>query len=394
MKNSPSSKRKAKVARGIARLNIGGPSRQACFLHTRLADTFETVLITGRLDEGEGDMSFLLESDRGVYQLGSMSRPLKFWDDLVSAFRFYRILRKERPDILHTHTAKAGALGRVAALFARTPLRVHTYHGHVFSGYFPPLKTKAFIAIERMLNCFTDRVIAISQSQATDLCELYKVVPRNKVTVVRTGHDLSAYEQLEPTREFRQRLGLPLDAIIVVWAGRMVPIKNVGLLAQVIRNCVSLPDLHFAIVGDGSDRHVLEESIGNVGNVTLLGWHSDMANIWKAADIALGTSINEGTPAAFIEAMAAGKPFVSTAVGGVVDLTVAPVADRRGCIEAANCMLAPPSAEVIVECLRALATNAELRKRMGTAGRKFVFESYDREMLSAQITDLYQELLS
>src|SRR5579864_4444953 len=123
-----SAQRTIKIARIIGRLNVGGPARQACFLHQNLSDTFQTLLITGRLDAGEGDMSYLLQSERGVYWVGSMSRPVKFFSDLASAWKIFRILRRERPDIVHTHTAKAGAVGRLAAVLARVPRIVHTYH--------------------------------------------------------------------------------------------------------------------------------------------------------------------------------------------------------------------------------------------------------------------------
>jgi len=142
--------KRLKVARIIARLNIGGPAIQACYLHQALRPEFDTVLITGRLDEGEGDMSYLLKSDDGVQWLGTMSRPVRIWSDITSLFRLVRILRRERPDIVHTHTAKAGTIGRVAALFAGVPVLVHTYHGHIFRGkYFGPAVTRVFLAIER-----------------------------------------------------------------------------------------------------------------------------------------------------------------------------------------------------------------------------------------------------
>src|SRR4051812_15048186 len=178
-----------KVVRIIGRLNVGGPARQACLLHERLRPEFKTVLVTGRPDSGEKDMSYLLSSSDGVHSIDSMSRPVRFFSDLRSLFAIYRILRRERPEIVHTHTAKAGTLGRIAAVLARVPVRVHTFHGHVFSGYFGRLKTSIYLAIERWLARFTTRIVTVSEGQGRELAELYRVAPRAKIHVIRNGFD-------------------------------------------------------------------------------------------------------------------------------------------------------------------------------------------------------------
>src|SRR5438874_3480843 len=156
---------KPKVVRIIGRLNVGGPARQACFLHQALRNKFDTVLIAGRLDEHEGDMSYLLASEEGVQRILSMSRPVRLWSDLLAFLSILRILRTERPHLVHTHAAKAGTLGRLAATLLRIPV-VHTYHGHVFHGYFGPFQTGVWLTIERMLNRVTTRTVTISESQA------------------------------------------------------------------------------------------------------------------------------------------------------------------------------------------------------------------------------------
>src|SRR3954468_9921040 len=170
-----------KVVRIIGRLNVGGPARQACLLHERLRPEFQTVLVTGRPDSGEKDMSYLLSSSEGVYSVDSMSRPVRFVSDLRSLAAIYRILRREKPDIVHTHTAKAGALGRCAAILARVPVRIHTFHGHVFAGYFGTFKTRVFLAIERFLARFTTRIVTVSEGQARELSEIYMIAPRAKI---------------------------------------------------------------------------------------------------------------------------------------------------------------------------------------------------------------------
>src|SRR3954470_20928937 len=161
-----------KVVRIIGRLNVGGPARQACLLHERLRPELQTVLVTGRPDSGEKDMSYLLASSDGVHSIESMSRPVRFFSDLRSLVAIYRILRREKPDIVHTHTAKAGTLGRIAAVLARVPVRVHTFHGHVFAGYFGRFKTRAYLSIERLLARFTTRIVTVSEGQAVELADV------------------------------------------------------------------------------------------------------------------------------------------------------------------------------------------------------------------------------
>src|SRR5579872_7611237 len=203
MTTSEAPSKKFKIARIIGRLNIGGPARQACYLHENLAEKFDTVLIAGRIDTHEGDMSYLLTSNKGVYWIGSMSRPVRLFSDLASAWAIFRILRKERPDLVHTHTAKAGAVGRFAAVLARVPKIVHTYHGNVFRGYFSPAVTRVYIWIERLLNRCTSRVIAISESQARELGEEYKVAAADKIRIIRTGFDLPPIPGAEIRRSAR-----------------------------------------------------------------------------------------------------------------------------------------------------------------------------------------------
>jgi len=317
---------KPKIVRIIGRLNVGGPARQACFLHQALRSNFDTVLIAGHLDEQEGDMSYLLASEDGVRWIRSMSRPVRLWSDFLAFLRIVRILRMEQPDLVHTHAAKAGTLGRVAAAFLRVPVRVHTYHGHVFDGYFGPLQTRIWLAIERTLNRITTRTVVISESQADELVEKYNVVSRQKVCTIRNGYDLSLFASradVRQARDLRREFGFDDSHFVVLWAGRLVPIKNVELLAQIVRKAQRSPRLRFLVVGDGIDRSKLETLTAGCSNMHIAGWRKDMPELWAAADVGLVTSRNEGTPSALIEAMASGKPFVATNVGGVIDLAVA-----------------------------------------------------------------------
>jgi glycosyltransferase involved in cell wall biosynthesis len=378
-----------KVVRIIGRLNVGGPARQACLLHERLRPEFQTVLVTGRPDSGEKDMSYLLSSSEGVYSVDSMSRPVRFVSDLRSLVAIYRILRRERPDIVHTHTAKAGALGRIAAALARVPVRVHTFHGHVFAGYFGRFKTWVFLAIERVLARFTTRIVTVSEGQARELAEVYGVAPRAKIQVLRNGFD---WKHSPRSRgEVREELGIRPDQVVVLWIGRMVPIKGVRLLAEVIR-AASNPSLLFIIAGDGAQRPMLEQLTEGCKNMRLLGWQEDVSQLWTACDIALLTSINEGTPTSLIEAMFAGKPFVATDAGGTSELALELQAASNGIRKGKNGLIVDRNAETIAQSLGGLARDAALRESMGREGRAHAQHNWSSNRLVSEMKQLYFDL--
>jgi glycosyltransferase involved in cell wall biosynthesis len=389
---------KPKIVRIIGRLNVGGPARQVCFLHQALKDNFETVLIAGHLDEQEGDMSYLLTSEEGVRWIPSMSRPVRLWSDFVAFLRIVRILQMERPDLVHTHAAKAGTLGRVAATLLRVPVRVHTYHGHVFHGYFGPLQTRIWLAIERILNKITSRTVVISETQVEELVEKYKVVSRRKVCTIRNGYDLSLFAgrvDVRKTRELRAEFGFDDSHFVAMWAGRLVPIKNVELLAQIVREARRSPKLRFLVVGDGTDRNKLETLTAGCPNIHIAGWRKDIPELWAAADVGFLTSLNEGTPTSLIEAMASGKAFVATNVGGVIDLATPPAEmdNYSRVIRSGNGFLTPLEPAPMLDCLEFLASNRDIAVTMGTAGRSFAFAHYSDTRLRADVETLYFNLL-
>ena len=379
-----------KVVRIIGRLNVGGPARQACLLHERLRPEFQTVLITGRPDSDEKDMSYLLSSSECVHSIDSMSRPVRFFSDLRSLLAIYWILRRENPDIVHTHTAKAGTLGRIAAVLAGVPVRVHTFHGHVFAGYFGPWKTKLYLAIERVLAEFTTQIVTVSDGQARELADVYKVAPRHKIAVIRNGFDWK--DSAQPREQALAQLGISPNQTVVLWIGRMVPIKGVRLLADVIRASESDPALLFLVAGDGPERNVFEQQTRSFGNVRIIGWQEDVRPLWAACDVALLTSINEGTPTSLIEASFAGKPFVATDAGGtselVVDLGLASDGVRKG----KNGFIVENEPATIAGCLGALAKDPALRESMGRAGRTHAQQNWSSERLLDEMKQLYYEL--
>jgi glycosyltransferase involved in cell wall biosynthesis len=384
------------VVRIIARLNVGGPARQACLLHERLSDHLDTWLVYGSLAEGEHDMSHLLSSQHQVVRLTQLSREISVWSDARAFWRIFRLLRRERPDIVHTHTAKAGAIGRLAAWLTGVPVIVHTYHGHVFRDYFGPTISQAYLAIERMLGRVTTGVIAISESQLQDLSVRYRVVPPEKIFVIQNGFELECGKAADRTAA-RKELGIGADDWVVAWVGRLVPIKDVELLARMIqRASAEQSKIRFLVVGDGTEKERLESLIHGCGNARLLGWRRDMAQIWSAADAALLTSRNEGTPTALIEAMAAGLPFVATHVGAVQDLAVQPLSELPGQMgwQAANGFLAERTPGALLYCIEKLAAEPQLAARMASIGRAFALNRFSAKRLLEEMTLLYQTLLA
>ena len=311
-----------KLVRILGRLT-GGPAHHACLLHEKLTPSFDTRLVIGGLSSGEQDMSYLLSSGENVVRLDEMGRQISVSSDLSALWKLFWLLRRERPKIVHTHTAKAGALGRIAAWLARVPVIVHTYHGHVFHSYFSPMKTRIYLAIERVLGLITTQVVAISGSQRDELCDTYHVVPRDKTTVIQNGFNFAHFSS-EERGEARRELDIKDDDFVFVWAARMAPVKDVDLLSQVVRKAAAQSSkAFFLVVGDGEEKARLESLVQGCDNVKLLGWWRNMDQIWRAADAAILTSRNEGTPTALIEAMAAHLPFIATNVGAVQDLAVA-----------------------------------------------------------------------
>lgn len=385
-----------KLVRIIGRMNGGGPARQVAYLHRALRGSFDTRLIVGAIEDGEQDMRYLLQDATGVVEIPSMSRSVKGWSDLVSLVRITRILLREKPDIVHTHTAKAGVIGRIAALLSGVPIRIHTYHGNVFHDYFGKTATRLILATERWLNRITTRVIAISASQAEELAERFHVARRQQIAMVRNGFDLRTLADLDKLRgQTRRRMNLSDDDRLVVWAGRLVPIKNLPLLLEVVGLANRLPQVKFLVAGDGPLRQQVETASHLWGNLQFQGWQKDIKPLLAAADMVLLTSRNEGTPAFLIEAMAAGKPFIATAVGGVVDLAKPPLREiSKDCRAAANGFLTSADPQAILSCIEKLASSPELAAKMGAAGRSFALANHAQERLAEEITDLYQQLLA
>jgi glycosyltransferase involved in cell wall biosynthesis len=378
-----------RVLRVIARMNLGGPAHHVALLSRELDERgYETLLVTGRVGAGEEEHTEL-EGIRVRYvdTLGPEIRPLR---DIRALFELVRVVRQYRPAIVETHTAKAGMLGRLAARLARQrPIVIHTYHGHVLRGYFGPLKTSVFRSIERGLARISDRLIGVSSATVDELVAL-KVAPREKFALVPLGLDLDPFMAVgpDPDRSFREEIGAGPDEVLFTFTGRLVPIKRPELmLCSLARARAGGAAVRVAIVGDGLLRPQLEDlarSLGCADAVDFLGYRRDLAHIAAGSDAALLTSDNEGTPVALIEAAAAGRTAVATAVGGVPDI----VTDGSG-------LLAPPGDERAIAALIAqIAAEPVRRREMGARAREHVAERFTAARLLDDVDLLYSRLLA
>ncbi|HPV06224.1 MAG TPA: glycosyltransferase family 4 protein [Aggregatilineales bacterium] len=378
-----------RVMRIIARLNIGGPAVHVSLLTAGLNDgEFTSRLVTGVIGEAEGDMSYLAR-EMGVEPvvIPTMRREIEPLNDLRTLRALTRLMREFRPHVVHTHTAKAGFVGRLAARLTGVPVVVHTFHGHVFHGYFGPAKTRLFIELERLAARGSDVILTISERLRGDLLA-YRIAPPEKIRVVPLGLPLDSLRDLDGLRGgLRRELGVSTDTQLVGIIGRLVPIKNHDLfLAAARRVREERPDTHFVIVGDGERRAELEALVQEMGladAVTFTGWRDDLPGIYADLDVLVISSRNEGTPVSIIEAMAAGVPVVSTDVGGVADVLLGGELGR----------LTPPSdadalARGIVEAL------CEGRGPRTEAACTRAFEQYGAARLVEDMRALYRELLA
>jgi glycosyltransferase involved in cell wall biosynthesis len=382
-----------RVVRIIARLNVGGPAIHAVLATAGVDRTrFPTTLVTGRPGPAEGDMSYLTrEHDVETVEIDELGREISVFDDVRALAKLVRLLREAQPEIVHTHTAKAGTLGRVAAILARVPVRVHTFHGHVFDGYFPPWKSQIFLWIERILAHFTHRILTVSEGQARELAGRFRVAGADRFAVVPLGLDLRPFASAEVHRgRLRAELGLPESASTVGIVGRMVPVKQHDLFLE---SCAELArrypgrDLRFLLVGGGELERELRAKAGALGladRAYFLGWRRDLPRIYADLDALALTSRNEGTPVALIEAMAAGVPVAATSVGGVPDLL-----DRGARGELVAAPATPASVAEAVD--RALSPVA--RERAATLRRQ-IQDQYSAERLCRDLENLYTDLLT
>lgn len=388
------SKRKIRVLRIINRFNIGGPTFNATFLTRFLGDDYETMLVGGLPEPDESDSLHIPES-YGITPvlIEELVRTPNISSDRKAYNRIKEIIRDFKPDIVHTHASKAGALGRKAAISCKVPVVVHTFHGHVFHSYFGKVKTRIFKEIERNLAKKSTAIIAISEKQKTELCELHRIAPADKTFVIPLGFDLEPFHQkrIDFRSEQRGKLKLEEDEIAIAIIGRLAKIKNHEMFFKAMHKVLdsTTKKVRVFVVGDGMEKenvqHWAEElNAKHNKSVELTSWITDIGRFNAAMDIICLTSNNEGTPVSLIEAQAACIPVVSTDVGGVSDIMLD---GDTGFIVPVN------DANLFAEKVLELVENEKKRQKMSQNGWTFVRDKFHYNTLAANVDRLYKRLL-
>jgi glycosyltransferase involved in cell wall biosynthesis len=373
---------------------MGGPAHQAALLSGRrfFPERYETLLVHGSLPAGEESLADLSREEGATMRfLDELRTPIDPLHDSRALLKLIRIARAFKPDVVHTHTAKAGFLGRQAALAVRPrPAIVHTYHGHVLEGYFGAAKSRLYLELERALSRVSDRLIGVSEATVDDLVRL-GVAPRQRFSVLPLGLDLGPLAEPDDSglgERTRGELGVAPEEVLLVFVGRVVPIKRLDVLLRALAQAGGPgPRVRLALVGDGEERPGLEalaSALGIERDVLFLGYRRELRSLFAAADLAVLSSDNEGTPVSLIEAGAAGLPAVATDVGGVGEV----VGEQTG-------ILVPPGDPVaLAGALRQMADDPERRRTFGRAARSRVTERYGAARLIGDVDALYRELVS
>jgi glycosyltransferase involved in cell wall biosynthesis len=361
-------------------MNIGGPALQAAVLARGLdTDRFDHRLYAGSVCADEADYVSSCSADVAVTTVSGLGRQVRPLDDARALAELTDAIRRFRPHIVHTHTAKAGALGRLAAIAAGTPARVHTFHGHLLSGYFTERKTRLVVQAERMLARTCERLVSVGAQVRDDLLAA-GVGSASQYVVVPPGTRLRPL----PSRDFaRRRLGLPPHAPVVAYVGRLAAVKRPDRLLAVIREVRDrVPAAHFVVCGEGERSGLLSASCRLDPALVLLGWRADVETVYAAADVVILTSDNEGMPVSLIEAALAGVPVVATRVGSVAEVVE----------DGVTGLLAAPACDELAGHVVRLLNDAPLRARMGCAARVFAEARFGEQRLVADIDRLYTSI--
>lgn len=391
-----------RVLRIINRLNLGGPTYNAANLTKYIDGEFETMLVAGMTDDTEESSEFILHRlDLHPVYIKEMYRELNLFRDYKAYFKLRQIIREFKPDIVHTHAAKAGAVGRLAAHHEGVPVIVHTFHGHVFHSYFSAFKTRIFLEIERYLGSKTHAIVALSEIQKGELAHEFKVAHHGKFEVIPLGFDLGRFTENkeEKRKSFRAQYNVADDEVVISMVGRLVPVKNHAMFLKALKivSDKTTKKIRAFIIGDGEDRQNVEKMAADLGlkfnnanlterNIlTFTSWIKDVDVSNAGSDIIVLTSYNEGTPVSLIEAQASGKPIVSTRVGGIANI-----------VKEGETALLCQSGDVdtFAAHLLALIEDDRLRGDMSDRGTAHVMEHFSHLRLARDMSDLYRRLLS
>jgi len=381
---------KVRVFRLISRLNIGGPAHHVLLLTKHLpAHRYETYLVAGQEPAGE------LRAEKWaaaygvpVHYLPALRRTPSLWHDLVAFWHLYRLLRLYKPHILHTHTAKAGTLGRLAGWLAGVPLRIHTFHGHSLSGYFSTPLSRLYQGVERLLARLSTRLITISPTLQEELVKKFRIAPPEKFVVIRLGFEMERWATYDPkkARSWREAWA-PRGEILLAWIGRMVPIKQVQQLLEAAAPLIhSGMPLRLVLVGEGPERAPLQALAEKLNMADACIWPGpieDMSTLYRAIDAVALPSRNEGTPVVLIEALACGVPVIASAVGGVPDV-----------LEGGAWGYLVPQHADWQAALHDFLSNLAYWKAQAHIAQPHILATYDYRRLLYDITHLYENLLA
>ncbi|HEX8517143.1 MAG TPA: glycosyltransferase [Bacteroidia bacterium] len=391
-----------KVLRIINRFNLGGPTYNVAYLSRYLSDEYETLLVGGAKDDTEESSDFILRN-LGLKPVivEEMMREIDLKNDYAAYKKIKQLILDFKPDIVHTHASKAGTLGRLAAASCKVPVIVHTFHGHVFHSYFGKLKTAFYKNIERFLARKSTAIIAISEIQKDELTRIHKICPPEKVHVVPLGFDLSRFQEDLPLKRkrFREQFRIRDDEIVITIVGRLVPVKNHTLFLEAFKivSQKTAFKIRAVIVGDGESRKDIEAKANELGLpfndgtkpsppalITFTSWIKEVDVALAGSDIVALTSFNEGTPVSLIEAQAAGKPVVSTNVGGIGNVVLK---DETAFLCEGN------DPEEFAQQILKLTEDSSLREKMSKQGWDHVREKFHFTRLVSDMKKLYSALL-
>jgi glycosyltransferase involved in cell wall biosynthesis len=387
-----------KILRIINRFNLGGPTYNAAYLTKYLEKDYETILIGGQHEESEKSSLHILD-DLGLKPIiiPEMQRSLNPYKDQIALRKIIKIIKEFKPDIVHTHAAKAGALGRRAAYKMGVKQIYHTFHGHVFHSYFGNLKTKVFKEIEKNLAKKSTKIIAISEIQKKELSEIHRICPAEKIEVIPLGFDLTRFNMDKDSKrkKFRKKWNLKENEIAIGIIGRLVPIKNHSFFIDSIKEIIKKSNfpIRAFIVGDGEEKHNLINYVRNINldysldtspaTFHFTSWIKEIDEVNSGMDIICLTSLNEGTPVSLIEAQANGKPIVSTKTGGIKNI----VLENKTALLSENNDLNSFSQNLL-----SLVNNSEKRQLFSKYGLE-KSEEFHYSKLINNIKNLYENLL-
>ncbi|MCZ2844970.1 MAG: glycosyltransferase family 4 protein [Candidatus Bathyarchaeota archaeon] len=391
--------KKNKIIHIITRLDKGGSAENTLLTALGIDEKkYDVILVKGptyesRMSKEEhANISADLKEARlkgiRIVNIPFLLRRINPIYDLLALFSLYVFLIREKPSIVHTHTSKAGLLGRLAAKLAGVPIIIHTPHGHVFFGYFGPVKTKIFIILENFASAITNKMIALTNKERDDHV-LFRITDEDKFVVIPSGVKLNKFRELpfNEKQNLKKELGIPENSLIIGTVGRLEPVKGPEFLIKAAKHIISkYPDAFFIFTGNGYLRQNLDRIASKLGlreNIIFMGWRDDAARIISAYDVFVLPSLNEGMGRVLVEAMALGKPIVASNIGGIPDLVIH---GKNGFL------VSPKNPKELAKYIQILLEDEKKREKMGLAGKEMAL-NFSAENMVEKIVELYQELL-